>query len=517
MLLVTRAILKLLCCWRVGGMIGMDQYEYVRTAHRVYGKSVRTIERETGHDRKTIRKVLRGEYRGYSQREAQPYPALGSYLETINIWLEADKSAPKNQRHTAARIFQRLVNEKGFKGSESTVRRYVRKAKVRLGVNAPKAFIPLDPDCGQEAEVDWGGALAIIAGEQLRLRFFSMRSKYCGKHFVRFYPCERQQAFFDAHMHAFAFFGGVFKILVYDNLSSAVRKVLRGKGRVEQESFRKFHSYYSFEPRFCNVASAHEKGGVEGNIGYVRRNYLVPIPRADSIDELNEQVTGDCLAYGCHRVQGREKTVNELFEEEKEHLLTLPDHPFSNIQTVESRVDHYSTVILDKNRYSVPTEYAGFKVRSILGVDRMDIFYEGKRIGAHPRLFGNNKWQLDPDHYLDLLQKRPMAFSSARPIRQWRKSWPQSLERLLNRFTENHGETDGIREFIAVLVLYRNHGHDEVNEAVERALESGLSSSAGVKHLLQNCESGQRFEPLSKWTKTVVPDISAYGELGGVQ
>jgi hypothetical protein len=147
----------------------------------------------------------------------------------------------------------------------------------------------------------------------------------------------------------------------------------------------------------------------------------------------------------------------------------------------------------------------------------MEIFYEGKRIGAHQRLFGNNKWQLDPDHYLDLLRKRPMAFSSARPIRQWRKSWPQSLERLLKRFTENHGETDGIREFIAVLMLYRTQSEDQVNAAVERALECGLSSSAGVKHLIQNCESGHRFESLSNWAETAVPDISAYGELGGVQ
>ncbi len=265
------------------------------------------------------------------------------------------------------------------------------------------------------------------------------------------------------------------------------------------------------------MASAHEKGGVEGNIGYVRRNYLVPIPKAQTIEELNEQVLRDCLAYGDHRLQGRDRTVNELFEEEKEHLLALPDHPFSNIQTVESRVNHYSTVILDKNRYSVPTEYAGFKVRGVLFVDRVEIFYEGKRIGAHRRLFGNNKWQLDPDHYLELLQKRPLAFSSARPIRQWRKSWPQCLERLLERFIANHGETDGTREFIAVLMLYRNQSQDQVNAAVERALECGLSSSAGVKHLVQNCENGHQFEPLSNWSKTVVPDISAYGELGGVQ
>ena len=498
-------------------MISMDQYEYVRTAHRVYGKSIRNIERETGHDRKTIRKVLRGEYAGYSQREAQPYPVLGSFMEKINSWLEADKAAPKNQRHTAVRIFHRLVTEEGFQGSESTVRRYVRKAKVRLGVNAQRAFIPLDPDCGREAEVDWGGALAVIAGEALRLKFFCMRSKCSGKPFVRFYPCERQQAFFDAHMHAFAFFGGVFKTLVYDNLTSAVQKVLRGRGRIEQESFRKFYTYYSFQPRFCNVASAHEKGGVEGSIGYVRRNYLVPIPRAESIDELNEKVIRDCLAYGNHRMQGRERTVNELFEEEKEHLLPLPNHLFSNVHTAESRVNHYSTVILDKNRYSVPTEYAGYKVRAVLGVDSVEVFYEGKRIAAHRRLFGNNKWQLAPDHYLDLLQRRPMAFSSARPIRQWRKSWPQSLERLLARFIKSHGETDGTREFISVLLHYRHHKKEDVDAAVERALKCNISSSAGVTHLLLHSGNGTQFDPLLSWEETLVPDISVYAELGGVQ
>jgi transposase len=458
---------------------------------------------------------LRGEYQGYSQRETQPYPVLGPYLGTIDSWLEADKSAPKNQRHTATRVFQRLVAEMGYTGSEVSVRRYVRGAKVRLGVGATKAFIPLDPDCGQEAEVDWGGALAVVAGEQVRLKYFCMRSKYSGKHFVRFYPCERQQAFFDAHIHAFAFFGGVFKTLIYDNLTSAVQKVLRGKGRIEQESFRRFHGYYSFTPRFCNVSSAHEKGGVEGSVGYVRRNYLVPVPKVGSIEELNEQTARSCLAYGSHRI--REATVDEFFEQEKAHLLPFPDQPFSNVQTVRSKVNHYSTVILDKNRYSVATEYAGFAVTALLGVDRVEIFYGSKRIGDHPRLFGNNKWRLDPDHYLDLLHKRPQAFNSARPIREWRKSWPAALEKLLERLVGARGETDGTREFISVLLLYRHHRKGDVDAAVELALECNAGSEAGVKHLLLHSQKDPEIAPLPLRQKTMIPDVSVYGELGGVK
>ena len=252
----------------------MDQYELVRTAHRVYGKNISELSRMSGHSRNTIKKAIRGEPWGYKERQHQPFPVLGPYLEIINSWLERDKAQPKKQRHTARRIYNRLVEEHDYKGGESTVRRYVKVAKIDLGLDTPQAFIPCDPEAGYEAEVDWGTATAIIAEERIRLKFFCMRSKYSGKHFVRFYPCERQQAFFDAHIHAFHFFGGVFPVLIYDNLTTAVRKVLRGKKRIEQETFRKFRAFYSFEARFCNPDSGHEKGGVEGLVGFARRNYM---------------------------------------------------------------------------------------------------------------------------------------------------------------------------------------------------------------------------------------------------
>ena len=154
-----------------------------------------------------------------------------TWARSIRGW-KGTKGNPRKQRHTATRVYHRLVSEEGFIGSETTVRQYVRKAKLRLGVSAGSAFVPLDPDCGKEAEADWGGALAIIGGEETRMKFFCMRSKFSGKHFVRCYPCERQQAFFDAHMHGFEFYG-VFGAVVYDNLTAAMEKVLKGKDRRE--------------------------------------------------------------------------------------------------------------------------------------------------------------------------------------------------------------------------------------------------------------------------------------------
>lgn len=194
----------------------MNQYEFIRTAHRVYGRNISELSRMTGHSRNTVKKALRGEMCGYKERHQQPFPVLGEYLEFIDAWLQGDKEQPRKQRHTARRVYNRLVVECGYRGGESTVRRYVRMAKIMLGIDAPKAFVPSDPESGVEAEVDWGSAKAIIAGKAVRLKFFCMRSKYSGKHFVRFYPCERQQVFYDAHIQAFDFFGGVFPVLIYD-------------------------------------------------------------------------------------------------------------------------------------------------------------------------------------------------------------------------------------------------------------------------------------------------------------
>ena len=496
-------------------MLKVDQYDYIRTAYRVYGKKIKQIARETGHSRNTIKKVLRGEYIGYKPRVQQPYPVLSPYLKVIDRWLEDDKERPKKQRHTAVRVYNRLLQEHGFKGSEPTVRRYVREARLRLGVGARQAFIPSDPQAGFEAEVDWGRCTAILGGKETRLKLFCMRSKFSGKHFVRCYPCERQQALFDGHIHAFAFFGGVFPVLIYDNLTTAVQKVLRGKKRILQESYDKFRSYYNFAPRFCNRGQGHEKGGVEGLVGYSRRNYMVPVPDAESLEELNKKLLQDCLSYGDHRIAGRERTVNELYEAEKDHLIPLPDIPFSNLEAYSGKVDKYSTVIIDKNHYSVPTAYAYLKVNVVLYVNGVEIFYGSKKIASHKRLYNNNKWSLKPEHYLELIQQRPQAFESARPIRQWRESWPFCLERLLERFCQKQGHTKGIKDFIWVLMLYKDHDAKDIKAAVEQALSANISSSQAVSHLLVNAKEVPSVASLANWRSLPPPDVSVYNQIGG--
>jgi len=498
-------------------MLKVDQYSYIRTAYRVYGKKIKQIARETGHSKNTIKKVLRGEYSGYKSRASQPFPVLGPYLNLIDQWLKDDKQRPKKQRHTAVRVFNRLRQEHNFQGAETTVRRYVREAKLRLGVSSQQVFIPSDPQIGGEAEVDWGRCIAILGGVETQLKLFCMRSKYSGKHFVCCYPCERQQSLFDGHIRGFSFFGGVFPVLIYDNLTTAVQKVLRGKKRVLQESYDKFRGYYNFTPRFCNPGQGHEKGGVEGLVGYARRNYMVPVPESESLEDLNGKLFQDCLSYGSHRIAGREQTVNELYEAERGHLLPLPDIPFSNLETSRGKVDKYATVVVDKNRYSVPTSYAYLKVNVVLYVDRVEVFYGSRKIASHRRLYSNNKWCLLPEHYLDLIKQRPQAFESARPIRQWRNSWPFCLERLLDRFCRKQGHTRGIKDFISVLMLYKDHDAGDIESSVETALEFNAGSSEAVKHILIDHEgqSDFSFAALDNWQTLPPADVSVYEQIGG--
>lgn len=499
-------------------MLTVPQYDYIRTAHRVYGKSIKQIARETGHSRNTIRRALKGEYSHYKPRAQQPYPVLGPYLSIIDGWLKEDQDRPRKQRHTATRIIQRLKKEHGYTGGASTVSRYVREAKLRMSLGKQRAFIPLEVENLGEAEVDWGTAYAILDGVKTQVKYFCMRSKFSGDHFVRLYPCERQQAFFDAHVKAFEYFGGIFPVIIYDNLTAAVQKVLKGKKRILQENFSKFHAYYSFTPRFCNVAAGHEKGGVEGIVGFSRRNYMVPVPEAKNLEELNEKILAECIAYGDHTIKNRPGTVSELASQEKGKLLPLPAEEFCNIVISDGKSDKYSTVIVDKNRYSVPTEYAQLKLKVLLFVEKVEIYWDSKLIALHKRLYNNNQWSLNPDHYLDLIQRRPQAFESARPIKQWRKVWPESHEILLGRFCEKQGQTAGIKDFISVLMFYRDHSEPDVKEAVEKAIKANLSSSDGVKSLLYRSQMDEmKMEPLDQWDRLPAPDVAVYGELGGVQ
>jgi transposase len=238
-----------------------------------------------------VREALASAVPGERKTAVRVKPKLGPAIAFINTILEADQKSPRKQRHTAHRIWRRLCEEKpDLQVSEPTVRKFVRERKHEMGLIGRETFIPQSYRFGEEAQVDWYEAYADLDEERQKLYIFCMRSMASGGAFHRAYPHASQQAFLEAHEFAFHYFGGVFATLRYDNLTSAVKKILRGHQREETERFIAFRSHWGFQSDFCNPARGNEKGGVEGEGGYFRRNHLVPVPKARDLEDLNRQM-----------------------------------------------------------------------------------------------------------------------------------------------------------------------------------------------------------------------------------
>ncbi len=271
-------------------MCTVDPYARVRYACRVEGMSIREAARVFGLHRSTVRKMLRyAAPPGYQRSQPRSRPKLDPFTGIIDEILEADRSGPKKQRHTAKRIFDRLREEYGFTGAYTIVKDYVRERRLRLR----EMFVPLTHPPGH-AQVDFGKAVAVIGGARRMVHFFVMDLPHSDAPFVKAYPAERTEAFCEGHNAAFAFFGGVPLSVLYDNTKIAVARILGGGKRQRTRAFTELQSHYLFEDRFGRPRKGNDKGKVENLVGYARRNFLVPVPRFESFHALNAHLEAGC-------------------------------------------------------------------------------------------------------------------------------------------------------------------------------------------------------------------------------
>ena len=286
----------------------VELFEQIRRDHDREGLSKRALAARYGVHRRTVRQALESAVPAARKRpEGRPAPKLGEYRELIDSWLIVDREAPVKQRHTARRVWERLWDEHGVAVSERQVRRYVRERRRALGLPVDEVCVPLCHEPGGEAEVDWGEAKVLLAGVLTKVYLFLMRACFSGACFVQAFPRETQQAFLEAHVQALDWYGGCFGLVRYDNLGSAVKTVMKGRRRVETERFIALRSHYLYESSFTQPGKqgAHEKGGVEGGVGWWRRRYLVPVPVFGSLAELNEYLEV-CMVRDLSRtIRGR--------------------------------------------------------------------------------------------------------------------------------------------------------------------------------------------------------------------
>ena len=468
-------------------MLTVEEREQLRRAYHVEHKSVRQIARDYQVARQTVRKALAAAAPAtYTLRVPRPSPKLGPYQAHIAELLAENTRLPRKQRYTSHKIFE-VLQAQGYTGSEARVRGYI--AQLRRSTQRPAVYLPLEFDPGTDAQVDWGEAEAIIAGVQQTVQFFVMRLCHSRRVFAMAFPAQKQECFFAAHVAAFAHFGGVPHRLTYDNLTTAVKRVFTGRTRQEQQAFVLFRSHYLFDSHFCTPAQGHEKGGVEHSIGFVRRNFLVPLPVAESFADLNAQLLVACCRDDARVVHGQSRSIGELWMDEYPLLRPLPTHAFDCCVNSPARLTPYSQVIFETNRYSVPVERARRDVVLKAYAFHIEILAEHEVLARHPRCYDRNQDVFDPLHYLPLLAQRPGAFAHAKPIRRWRAQWPAAYDQLLARLQDRWPDGRGVREFVRILELHRRYAADQIALAVEFALEYGACDAASVEQCLRQFQT----------------------------
>jgi transposase len=465
----------------------------------------------------TLKKILEhDEPPGFRPTVPRAKPTLGPFLPVIHAILEADRQAPKKQRHTARRIFDRLREEHGYTGCESIVRSAVAAWKR----SQAEVFVPLSHPPG-EAQVDFGHAEVIIGGERVTAAFFVMTLPHSDAFFVRAFPKECTESFQDGHVRAFESFGGVPTRISYDNSKVAVAAITGARGRTPTREFLRLASHFLFAYRFCRVRRPNEKGHVEAMVGFARRNFLVPVPAADSWESLNAELVRRCQDDLARRVRGKEQPKGELLAAEQASLQPIPGNVFEARRVELAQANSLSLVRFDGNDYSVPTAYAHQAITVVGGLDEIRLVCRDHLVARHRRHWGKEHVTFDPVHYLALLERKPGAFDYARPLDEW--ELPDTFAVLRRRFEGEWGET-GVRHFIQVLRLLERCSLGELTAAVERALAIGATTADAVRVLLEvTRESPVRLfrldgRPHLAGVSVPRPDLRAYHALreGGV-
>lgn len=300
--------------------------------------------------------------------------------------LRVDLDAPRKQRHTAKRIFARLVDEHGVRDvSYWSVRDYVARRRPQIAAEAGVAmegFVPQSPEPGAQAEVDFADCWVDLAGVLTKCHLFTLRLSYSGKAVHRVYSTQGQEAFLEGHVTAFAALGGVPAVHIrYDNLKPAVSRVCFGRNRLESDRFVLLRSSYEFDAFYCQPGKdgAHEKGGVEGEVGRFRRQHLTPVPKVGSLAELNARLARIDEVEDGRRIEARANTVGQDFALERGLLRPLPAEPFDPGLTLTPRVDRYARVTVRQCRYSVPAPLIGRRVRVSLRASGLVVSTAGGR------------------------------------------------------------------------------------------------------------------------------------------
>lgn len=475
-------------------MLNVETIRKIRQAHFRDGKGIRQICRELNIARNTVRNIIRNEITEHKyERREQPQPKLGAFIGRLRELLTEDLDKPVAHRRSGQLLFEQLQRE-GYGGGYDTVRRYIRSWRRENSVLLAKAYVPLEFDPGDAFQFDWSNEQVELAGVTTAVKIAQFRLCHSRQLFCIAYPRETMEMVLDAHIRAFAFFGGVCARGIYDNLKTVVSKILLGKDRVFNRRFQNLASHYLFDPVACSPGAGWEKGQVENQVGVVRKRFFAKRRRFASFAELNEWLVAECLhqAALARHPELKDKTVAQVFAEEKGHLLSLPAVSFDGYQESVARVSSQLLVSFDRNRYSVNTAAVGKTVTVRAYADRIVMVQDGTVVGEHRRQMGRDRTIFDPWHYLPVLERKPGALRNGAPFKQW--DLPDPLVAVRRILEDRLG---GDRQFVAILSVVSRYGLEAVAVACAQAIADKTVSGDVILSLLSRAHEVPPPEPLT--------------------
>lgn len=487
-------------------VVGMELYSAIREAY-ISGESQRSIAERLGISRQTVKKYCEGQIIPGIRKEYHRDPTVitDDVQNFIRACIQSDlEIGLKKQSHSAKRIFDRLVDEMGFSGSYAMVRKIVHE--IRTEYVPAQADMPLEFDPGDAIQIDWGEVQVLLNGTRTTLNIFCGRLCYSCDIFVMACLSQNMESFLEAQQRMFDYFGGVPRRLIFDNGKVAVKTGF-GSHAIPQDAYRNFAAHYVFQTDFCNPASGNEKGLVENLVGYARRNFFVPIPKAESMEKLNQKLLNDCHKYrNTHKVSNRQASVIALYEQELKYLHPIAPYRYDTAKIATPNVGDFSTINFDRNVYSVPVKYLRKTVTVKGYANYINIICDKNTVITYERPSGQGKTSYKLEHYIDLLERKPRSVFQAKPVRQTVQQDLLSFGRKL---------PGGNKEMVRLLRLCVDYGEDLILDILN-AIPIGTTPSVDlVRSYLVNsqqllCESSETEIKINK------TDLSYYDRKCGV-
>jgi len=453
-------------------MIGVETIGEIRRAYFEQHLPIKEIVRTLAVSRATVRKVIRSHKTEFRyERGAQPAPKLGAWVSVLNEILEREAKLPRRERRSTQRLFEELRG-RGYDGAHDSVHRFVRAWRVERARVPAQAFVPLSFAPGEAYQFDWSHETITLQGLPLMIKVAHMKLSYSRMPFLRAYFRETQELVFDAHDKALAFYGGVCRRGIYDNMKTAVEAIFVGKARRYNRRFLQMCSHHLIEPVACTPASGWEKGQVENQVGNLRDQLFRPKPRVKSLIELNAWLEDQCIAFAkrTRHPEFKDRTIWEVFQEERTSLMELRG-PFDGFVEKAVRASSTCLIMADRNRYSVDARAAGRMVLVRTHAERIVVLLGEEVVADHPRQFRRDQVIYNPWHYLPILLRKPGALRNGAPFKDW--DLPPALAQVGAKLRQH---ADGDRQFVKVLGAVLDHGLGAVEAACAEALLAGIAS-----------------------------------------